>query len=543
MDKLLTGTAQTGEDIYTAAKAVALNGTTEYLLMDTNLGMSEVGDGLRIRIAFILSGLDSASSQTITFTVKTTDSGETAEFKSSSAAYVNSGDTTLLHVISIPAIWISSTVKYLRITVASDSSSDTSVSHQAIVYKEQITLDATSALGPGDTEVTLTIRETDGTIIESVETWVNTTNTRDGSIVVPQYTNASGEVTLNLDLDSTYYVFCRRSGYEFATSGNTISPVSGTTSFTLDLGTQVTLGDSTVYTQAFLPRMIQEVRDNLDEPGLSEKYSDAQLIVKLEQAYTHILGELNRNSQFPVVGKYTITYSSGTEEYQLPHHIGAIHAIYEEDSSECRVFYASKGLYNPHGRGIWIEGKTLHVQSGHLTSGTELIVEFVPLGTARLHVGHGSASTIVSSDKTQVTLDSTPDVGTLDRYENAYVGSVIRIVYNDAGYISEERTITSYDNTTRVATLETALTGTYSSGTLYYEICPCINEGMDHVIGLYTSQWISSIEGHTTRAAQIRKLYADAMRSIRLSVYYSKLDEAGNLHRDNYDHRRYIRKG
>ena len=334
-----------------------------------------------------------------------------------------------------------------------------------------------------------------------------------------------------------------KSGYEFSTGGNTISPVSGTTSFTLDIGTQVSLGSSEVYDAAFLPRMIAEVRDNLDEPGLQEKYSDAQLIVKLEQAYSHILGEINRNAQNPIVGRYILTYHSGTSVYNIPHHIGSIYAIYDESDDGGKLFYASKGRLNPYGRVLSVEGTTIKIQSNAVSDGAELTVEFVPLGTARLHIGYGEASTLVNTDKTTVTLDAGPEVGTLDRYADAYVGSVLRIIYNSAGYISEERVITAYDNTTRVATLETALTGDYSSGNLYYEIAPSINEGMDHVIGLYTSMWIASVEGHTTRASQIRKMYANAIRSLRLSAYYSKLDESALLRRDNYDHRRFMRKG
>ena len=245
-----------------------------------------------------------------------------------------------------------------------------------------------------------------------------------------------------------------------------------------------------------------------------------------------------------MVATFDITYTSGTTKYALPHHIASIFAIYEENTSTGRrVYYRSNSRLNRAGRGVWIEGHTLYVQPGAVSDAAILTVEYIPSGTASLHVGQGTASSIINADKDEITLSSTPELGGLDRYENAYVGSVVRILYNTAGYINEQRTITAYDVTTRVATLDLALTGTYSSGTLYYEIGPAILEGLDHVISLYASMWIASIEGHTTRAGQIRRMYANAIRTVRLHAYYSKLDESGALKRDGYDSRRHNRRG
>ena len=392
----------------------------------------------------------------------------------------------------------------------------------------------------GDTAVTLTINDTGVSPLEHVEVWINTSNVRTGSVVTPQFTNASGEVVLYLDLDSTYYVFCQKTGYSFSTSANSIAPVTGTTSFTLSIGTAVEYGEETGYEESFLYRMIADTRLNMDEPGLNKKYSDAQIITKIEQAYTTVIGEVNRNSQTPVVGYFTLDYTSGTQVYQLPHHIGSVYAVYEECSTtKSRVFYHSDSRLNPSGRLVWMEGQFLHIQPNAVTSGSTLTVEFISNGSSRLHTGYLTNASHVDSDKTGVTIGTSIGYGTLDTHEHAYVGCVLRIL----GSAIEERVITAYDRTTGIATLEFALSGTYTSGNSYYEIAPPIHRGMDHVISLFTSKWIASIEGHTTRAAQLHKMYIQAIRTVRLQAYYTKTDESAKLSRDSYDHRRFMRRG
>jgi hypothetical protein len=535
MRKLLTGAAQVGEDI-TSAKAVALNGTTEYALLDTDLGIGAVGSGMIVRLGLLLSGLDTSRPNRIRVQARISDAGDTIQYKDT-VRYIQADttDSVLYAVLDIPVIWISSGVKYLRVSIQSYNVEDTAVTHQGILYSEE------AQSGTGDTAVTLTVRTTSGTPLDGVQVWLNSADARTDSVVEPQYTNASGEVTFYLDEDATYYVFCQKSGYSFATTGHSVTPTSTTTTFTLDLGTAVTVAEGTSdgYADSFLYRMLQETRLNLDEPGLNAKYTDAQLITKIEQAYAAVVGEVNRNNQTPVVGRYTITYTSGTNIYALPPHIAYIHAIYEEGDQGTKIFYGGRSMLNPAGRGIWIEGSWLHIQTDFMENNTDLVVEFVPNGTSRLHTGYLTNATHVNADKDEVTIGASVGYGTVDYRENAYVGCVLRIL----GTGAEERVITAYNRTTGVVTLASALSGTYTSGNSYYEIAPAINKGLDHVVGLYASRWIASVEGHTTRSAQIQKMYMDAMRNLRLQAFYgTKIDEVLKTRVDNHNFRRYTRR-
>jgi hypothetical protein len=296
-------------------------------------------------------------------------------------------------------------------------------------------------------------------------------------------------------------------------------------------------------TGAFLTRAIASFRRYTDEPTVNAKYTDAVLIQMLEESYAHILNEINRCSIEPIVARFNVTYSlsTSTTSHTLPAMIGAIFAIYYETDSEYKIFYDSRGPYNTQGRGVYVTGNTLHIQSGALSDGRVITVEYIPSGTARLHDG----TCTVDSTGLLVTFGATPTDGTLDTHANAYAGSIFRIVSDtDADYnYTQERTITAYTNTTRVATLDVALSPNagdgVQSGTTSYEIAPVIHLGLDHVIALYLAWWIASIEGSLTRARMLQTMWREALRNLRLNAYYSNLVDCRKMRADNYDNKRF----
>lgn len=294
-------------------------------------------------------------------------------------------------------------------------------------------------------------------------------------------------------------------------------------------------------TDSFLARMVDNVHLYLDEPTINKKYTDAILIPMVEQSYAHIIAEINRNRTQPIVAKYVVTYAQGTTKYLLPNLIGAIYGIYQKaDNAGTKVFYNSRSRYNPLGRLVWVEGKTLHIQENALTTGVEITVEYLPSGTARLHNG----TCTVDATGLLVTLGATTSDGTLDTHANAYAGSVFRLLSHTSGtyaYI-QERTILSSVNTTRVVTLDLALVpNPESNATTTYEIAPALHNGLDHIIALYLAYWIGSIEFSPTRARGLRNMYRDAIRSARLDAYYSNIQDMGTSGFDSFQNRRYLR--
>jgi hypothetical protein len=405
------------------------------------------------------------------------------------------------------------------------------------------------AAGSGAYATTLTIRTTGGTPLAGVGVWVNTANDMSGAVAGTSYTNSSGEVTFNLDY-ATHYVFCDHAGYNFAAANFTSS--AGNVAFTHDIGTATSAGSSSVYDNSFLTRSLATVREMVDEPSINKKYTDARIITQLEKSYVHILGEVNRNSRTPAVGVYEITVNnnSSTEQaFALPHNAGMILAVYIEGELGNRIHEGSMGRHNLLGRGVWIDGSTLKVQAHSVFSATgsnagtqTLKVEHVPIGVAKLHNG----SLTLDADGDAATFAASPNVGALDTHPKAYMGCTLRILEVDGttvtGNVMQERTITDYNPVTRVADLDVALSPipTTDDGSIYYEIAPTIHKGLDEIVATYTAYVIALNEGNHKRAAGLLKRYQTEIRTVRLTAYYTRVDEATKQRSDSYDSRRYV---
>lgn len=296
----------------------------------------------------------------------------------------------------------------------------------------------------------------------------------------------------------------------------------------------------------FIQRTITDFRRHTDEPETNAKYTETVLIGMIEQSYSTIISEINRNKKEPIVARYNITYVLAQETYILPPTIETIHAIYKMDtssgSSGYKTFLDSRGQLNPRGRSVWQEGGILHIANNILSDGDVLTIEYVPNGTPRLHYG------ALTLDTAGVVANlSTQTLGTLDTRLNAYAGCILRI-YHDAdtsyNYI-QERTIASYERTTKKATVDVAFSPNQGDGThtgvTSYEIAPPISRGLDHVIGLYLAMWVAATETDKSRYYLIRNFYRDALRNLRLQAFYSNLQSCSSLRPDTYKSRRYRR--
>lgn len=297
-------------------------------------------------------------------------------------------------------------------------------------------------------------------------------------------------------------------------------------------------------TDSFIARSIDDFRRYTTEPVINAKYTDAILIGMLEQSYAHVISEINRSSPEPVVATFTVTYVKDVSTYTLPATLGSIIAIYHETTSGYKIYYDSRSPLNPWGRQVWVVGTTLNIQDNLLNDTDTLKVEYIPSGTARLHDG---TCTVDSTGKL-VTFGASPTDGTLDSHANAYAGSIFRIVSDtDASYnYIQERTIVSYVNTTRIATLDVALSPNagdgVQSGTTSYEIAPAIHRGLDHAVALYLAYWVAAIEGSITRANLLRRMWVDIIRNLQLRAYYSNLIDCRKARADNYDNTRFSRR-
>ncbi|KKL81112.1 hypothetical protein LCGC14_1997990, partial [marine sediment metagenome] len=341
--------------------------------------------------------------------------------------------------------------------------------------------------GPGDYTVTLTIQDTGASALSGVSVWLNTANDRSSAVAGTKVTDDNGQVTFELHY-TTYYLFAHRAGYTFNAANFTAA--SGNVAFTKAIGVATSTGTASNYVDSFLTRNIDMVRLHMEEPVINAKYSDTQIIEQLERSYIHVIGEKNRNAMNPVVAKFDITIASGITAYTLPYTMGSIVTIYEAASQGVRVFYHSRSDYNPLGKRMWVEGNILHLQAaGVLNPSSTLTVEYIPIGTSRLHCG----TCTINSAGTIVTLGATPYQGVLDTHVSGYLGDILRILTVSGstvtGAMLQERPITAYDNSTRAATIGPALNPvpTTDDGSIFYEIAPAIHKGMDAVVGAHAA--------------------------------------------------------
>jgi hypothetical protein len=395
--------------------------------------------------------------------------------------------------------------------------------------------------GAGDYAVTVTIRTLGGTPIPGVCVWVNSTNDRTGNVAGLKYTDTNGSVVFNLEY-TTYYVFCRLSAYTFAAAQFTAS--AGNVTFTFDIASATATGAESSYAESFLSRNIPEVRDALDEPTIKAKYDDDKIIGILEQAYIIVYNEINRNSKTPAVVKFPITIASNVTKYVMPHTLGSLYGVYNQDEHGGKVFYDSRGRYASAGRAMWMEGQTLNIQTTEMYGqGLTLIAEYIPNGVARLHNGVCT----ISADGLTVTFGATPNAGVLDTHHEAYAGAVFRHLQTDGttvtGNYMQERNILRYDEITRQATLDVALSPvpTTDDGYIYYEVAPSIYKGMDTVVSLYAAYKICLKEGNRKRADGILTAYRNEIRNVRLTAYYTNMKDAPKLRSDSHENRRYSR--
>ncbi len=394
--------------------------------------------------------------------------------------------------------------------------------------------------GTGDYAVTITIRTTGGTAVAGIRAWLSTDNNRENMYSGALTTDDGGQVVFNCNYGTLYYLHCHLSGYRFASASFT--PAAGSVAFTKDIASTVTAsGSASDYADAQIVRMIAEVRKWVDEPKLgggggSPKYTDDWIIHRAENIYALVLGEKNRQLQDPVVATLTVMPVTGTYVYVIPSTMGPVQAVYTRNSDwDYKYFFSRRGSHNASGKGVWVEGNLLHLQAGYDELLDTLYVECEPNGCARLHCG----TLTLDVDGDAATLGATPYKGTRDRAVNAYAGSMLR-VFNVTGSVVvgnliQERLITAYNATTRVATLAAPFdpVPTTDNGSIFYEIAPQIPINLDSVLGLKVAWEIAATE-MPKKAQGLLALYQQNLRHLRLEGWSAQLQSAGQPNADGF---------
>lgn len=262
----------------------------------------------------------------------------------------------------------------------------------------------------------------------------------------------------------------------------------------------------------FLSDVVSLIRKATDEPGTTPKYTDGDIVELIQVALDTVLTDIHINTDHPIIIRYEITLVDGTQNYILPPNVGELIRVAKINSTTGLPEYEVwPGSYqNPGGCGWKLEGNVLRLLRDWDSTDT-LELTYMPNSEPLLHLGTAEAVTA-----TTITLMATPTDGTLGKRPNEYVGMLVRVLSSTEN-VHEERLITAYNVTTRVATINKAWDNT-PTGTLKYEVVPIYSRMIKHLVALRASIDLLSQEGNAQRMATLNQNYAIKMSAMRRQV-------------------------
>lgn len=259
----------------------------------------------------------------------------------------------------------------------------------------------------------------------------------------------------------------------------------------------------------FLSDVVSLVRKATDEPSQSPKYTDGDIVEYLQAGMDAVMTDIAVNTDHPIVVRYSITLVDGTQYYVLPPSVAELIRVAKVNSTsglpEYEVWPGSH--MNPGGHGWKLEGNVLRLLRDWDSTDT-LELMYYPNSEPAMHKATATAVTAIT-----VTFPTTVTDGTLGLRPNEYVGMLCRLLSSDQKY-QEERLITAYDVTTRVATIAKAW-DTTPTGTVVYEVVPIFSRTIKHVVALRTAIDILSNEGNSQRMATLNQNYAIKLSAMR----------------------------
>jgi len=262
----------------------------------------------------------------------------------------------------------------------------------------------------------------------------------------------------------------------------------------------------------FLSDCVSLIRKATDEPGTNPKYTDGDIVELLQAAIDAVLTDIDVNTDHPIMIRHTITLVSGEQDYILPPQVGELIRVTKENTSTGLPEYESwPGSYQDPSRKGWkLEGNVLRLLADWISTET-LTLLYHPNAEPLIHKATASAI-----DADTVTFPTSVTDGTLGTRPNEYVGMIIRILSSTQGY-QEERLITAYDVTTRIATINKAWDVT-PTGTVVYEVVPVFGRLIKHVVSLRAALDLLSQEGNSQRMSTLERNYMLKLSAMRRAI-------------------------
>ncbi len=289
---------------------------------------------------------------------------------------------------------------------------------------------------------------------------------------------------------------------------------------------------STLQTGTYIAGAVEDVRRYTDEPSVNAKWKDADILVKLNEAWAEIYVDVTFNSRWPVLVRYNLSISTDVDYVMLPPNVGSIVQIAKiSDDDSRRIVWEldTRDTFDVRGWGVRITGNTLELGANWQGSAETLELMYIPNGVIAPLDGVWSSSEDFSTDLKTVILATTATNGNLPTLPNCLAGYMFRTipakgtapVADDPTTIQQEHLITAYNPVTRVVTLATDQNPAITLGggdEVVYEIVPILHSLLRGIVAVRAAQNILSAEGNKDRAGMLALEYRRKIRSLKLQL-------------------------
>jgi hypothetical protein len=240
--------------------------------------------------------------------------------------------------------------------------------------------------------------------------------------------------------------------------------------------------------ESFLKTVLERLRGYLDDADFEAKYNDQYLLQHIVMpSIVDVQARLSLNAENPVLLKFNISLVKDQECYTLPPCVGEVLRVVKfssgsDDNGLHEREWTPRGMFAVGGPGWILEGNMICFRPFPDVA-EDITVLYLSNGDMRPHYyshsGPGDPANGYLTTTTTFTLAGVPTLGLLDKRPNAYAGQTLRLY---GANVHEERIITAYNTSTRVATVGRPFTLSVSNYS--YEVAPPNFQSMTEAVTL-----------------------------------------------------------
>lgn len=200
---------------------------------------------------------------------------------------------------------------------------------------------------------------------------------------------------------------------------------------------------------------------------------------------------------------HTINIKADTKHYILPPNIGQVEFLVKLDDAGRQLPIVEKiprHQMHPCGPGWFLEGNEITFRPVP-TEDTDFTLFYIPSGNVLFHfAGDGK---VIGPDSNMVQLSAAPELGMVDRRENAYDGQLLRILQD--GIPWQERIVESTDTTVEPAIVKARIPFTVlpaEDAAVTYEIAPFAHPSLMTAVAMSAAMSLGATEGYSVRKMQ-----------------------------------------